>query len=95
MPILKSADFIDFSDATSEEILEDIQERLKRQVTLFNIAFQNNIITNELLNKLLSCKTDDKIISFSLYFFDFVERTCYIREDFCNLFAEKFNFFFS
>lgn len=64
MAIEQTYEFIDFSNATNEGIVEEIKEQLKRQIILFAHVLSVRSINEEIFRLFLSKLTDGGIVNF-------------------------------
>lgn len=90
MAIENTAEFIDFSNVTNEEIVEEIEEQLKRQIILFASVLSVGLINEEIFRIFLSKLTDGDIVNFFNYLKDFIEKKSYTIDQYIEIFAQKF-----
>lgn len=64
MAIEQTHEFIDFSNATNQGIVEEIKEQLKRQIILFAHVLSVRSINEEIFRLFLSKLTDGGIVNF-------------------------------
>lgn len=67
-------EFTDFSNATDKEIVEEMEEQLKRQIILFDHVLLVGLINEEIFRLFLSKLTDGGIVNFLNYLKDFIEK---------------------
>lgn len=90
MAIEQTHEFIDFSNATNEGIVEEIKEQLKRQIILFAHVLSVRSINEEIFRLFLSKLTDGGIVNFFNLLKDFIEKKSYTIDQYIETFAQNF-----